>query len=229
MEVITMAKVKSVTTHAEKIPPELLPDKESLNRIKQIKKQLEKNTEAMKSLFSFTLKLYYELGEIILPWSQNFRGRITVQIVEATFGIPMKKINTGLKIYKYFVTNPELMESLSISEAIKMIDFREKAEQQEREKITYQSNDGQQEFSWEDLFEIPPVAKVKLERFRLTCPNSHELFLVEKGQNYPVKVIEFYTGEPDSTSLKLAHQEMLKNVQASIEQYYAQYEKEVTL
>lgn len=224
-----MSSKKYALTNKTRIPPELMPCKEDVARLKQIKKSLDKNVEVMRGLFKLTLKLYYELGSIILPWAQQFKGGMNVSLVEETFGIEMRKINTGVKIYKHFVTNPGLMDDLSISEALRLIDYRDKKEQKERERLTYQTQEGQPEFSWEDFFDIPPVAKVALEQFRLTCPNEHEVYLVERGQNYPVKVVELYTLSPDSSTLKLAHKEMLKNVQASVEKYYAQYEKEANL
>ncbi len=222
-----MAQKRNLS-RVEKIPPNLLPDKDDMTRIKQISKELDKNAEKMKLVFKSTIKLYFDLGSIILPWSMHYRGKLSAQIMEDIFKISMRKINLGLKIYKHFNDNPALMEGLSVYEALKMIDFRERSEKKERVILTYHEENGQQEFSWEDFFDIPPVAKVKLEKFRLTCPNNHELYLIEKGQNYPIKIVDLYTGQPESSTLKLAHQEMVKNVQASIEKYYAQYEKEVT-
>jgi hypothetical protein len=71
---------------------------------------------------------------------------------------------------------------------------------------------------------LPPLSRdVKLANHRFEVPNSHEVYLIRRGLNYPVKIAEVLA--PEDRRLTTAHRGMLENVQAALERYYQEVER----
>jgi hypothetical protein len=80
------------------------------------------------------------------------------------------------------------------------------------------------ELPWERYFELPPLSReVKLDSHRFEIPNGHEVYLIRRGLNYPVKIADVLV--PEDKRLKTAHRGMLENVQAALERYYQEVER----
>ena len=88
----------------------------------------------------------------------------------------------------------------------------------------YGNADRQPELPWERYFELPPLSReVKLDNHRFEIPNSHEVYLVRRGLDYPVKIAEVLA--PEDRRLRTARRGMLEAVQAALERYYQEWER----
>jgi hypothetical protein len=129
--------------------------------------------------------------------------------------------NKYLRIYENFKDNPKMLTGYTINGALKLLSAPKKEEGEQEE---YGSEDKRPETPWEQYFELPPLSrKVKLDDHRFEIPNSHEVWLIRRGFNYPIKIAEVLA--PEDKRLKSAHQGMLENIQASLEMYYQEVER----
>jgi hypothetical protein len=207
------------------VPAAQMPSKDDVKRVKELFKSIDTESVKVQKIFTSVTASYYQAGEIISKWAENYQGKVSVSIAEQVFKSPMRKIGTAWKIYRQFRDNPDLIKNLSLNDAIRLV--REK-EPGGKRKIEYASDSGQQEFDWEEYFQINPVAKVPLENYRVNAPNDHELYLIKKGVPHPLKIVDIYAVANGSNSLKLAHEEMVKKIQAATEEFYSAYEQEET-
>jgi hypothetical protein len=129
--------------------------------------------------------------------------------------------NRYLRIYENFKDNPRELAGMTASGALKLLS----SPKRETLKIEDYGGAGrQQELPWERYFELPPLSReVKLDNHRFEVPNSHEVYLIRRGLNYPVKIAEVLA--PEDKRLKTAHRGMLENVQAALERYYQEVER----
>jgi hypothetical protein len=134
----------------------------------------------------------------------------------------MSTANRYLRIYENFKEDPKALVGQTISGALKLLAAprREPLE----EAVAYGDAGLQPELPWERYFELPPLDReVKLRNHRFEIPNSHEVYLIRRGFNYPVKIAEVLA--PEDRRLETAHRGMLENVQAALERYYAEVER----
>lgn len=211
-------------TKTELIPADKLPSKEDIKAVKDFFKNIDSQCEKMQKMFQTLTQNYFDAGKIILTYCENYHGKLTKEMLESAFKSNMRRINTAVKIFKTFRENPAMIENLTMTDAMRLV--REK-ENGTHEKIGYAGpDDGQMEFDWEGFFNTKPVAKVKLENYRIYAPDDHDLYLVQRGINNPLHIAEFYITTQESDGLKLAHEQMLKDMQAAAEKYFSAYEKE---
>jgi hypothetical protein len=131
--------------------------------------------------------------------------------------------NKYLRIYNNFKDNPKLLADQTITGALKLLS----SPQKEKEELTqYGQTDKRPETSWEQYFEIPPLGrKVTLNNYRFEQPNAHELYLIRRGLDYPVKIVEVLAPGSDDGQLKTAHKGMMENVQIALETYFQEVER----
>lgn len=207
------------------IPKESLPTKADIKRVKELISGIDADGEKIIKIFKSTAQRYFEIGEILYNWILDYRGKINIKITSDIFGIPTNRVSTGLKIYKLFKDNAELLENLSLQEAMKLL--REKSGQNEpHNRIAYEDDENQLELDWEEIFTHKPIAKVKLENYRINAPNENELWLIKRGINNPIKIVDVFVVPTEDDSVKNAHREMIKKIQAATEEFYSVYEKE---
>jgi hypothetical protein len=129
--------------------------------------------------------------------------------------------NRYLRIYENFRDNPKALAGQTVTGALKLLSAPGRTEGRVE---VYGDADRQQELPWERYFELPPLSRnVKLVNHRFEVPNSHEVYLIRRGLNYPVKIAEVLA--PEDKRLKTAHRGMLESVQAALERYYQEVER----
>jgi len=131
--------------------------------------------------------------------------------------------NQYLRIYENFKYNPKLLSGCTINGALKLLS----APKKENTEITkYGDADKRPETPWEQYFEVPPLGqKVKLQNYRLEQPNAHELYLIRRGFNYPVKIADVLAPGSEDNRLKTAHSGMMENIQVALETYFQEVER----
>jgi hypothetical protein len=133
--------------------------------------------------------------------------------------------NRYLRVYENFKDNPRALAGMTAAGAVKFLSAPGDKTPAASESETA---DKQRELPWEPYFELPPLSReVKLNNYRFEAPNSHELYLIRRGLNYPVKIAEVLA--PEDRRLKTARKGMLEAVQAALEQYYQEVERVETL
>ena len=129
--------------------------------------------------------------------------------------------NRYMRVYDNFKDNPALLCNQTISGALKLIS----APQDEKPgRVEYGNPDKQYEFPWEYSFEKPPLSKAKLNNYRFEIPNNHDVYLIRRGFNAPLKIVDLILSDPEE-NLKTAYQGMLENIQSSLEMYFQEVER----
>jgi hypothetical protein len=178
--------------------------------------------------FMSTLKkgarLAFEIGKLLHGiWEQLHAGDSWPQWCQEHLAFDVRTANAYLRIYENYRDDPKALAGQTISGALKLLSAprREMAKAEEAES---ENTDRQQELPWERYFELPPLSrKVTLNNYRFEVPNGHEVYLIRRGFAYPVKIAEVLA--PEDQRLKTAHQGMLENIQAALEEYYGEVER----
>jgi len=129
--------------------------------------------------------------------------------------------NRYLRIYDNFKGNPSLLSGQTISGALKLLSAPQKEPQG---AVEYGNPDKQFLFPWEASFEKPPLSKAKLKNYRFEIPGNHDVYLIRRGFNAPIKIIDLLTPEPEE-NLKTAYQGMMENIQVALEMYFQEVER----
>jgi len=166
----------------------------------------------------------FEIGKEL----RDIRGRLDAldswpQWCRDNLAFEVRTANTYLRIYENYKDNPRLLSEQTVSGALKLLS----APQKEKEEVTrYGDEEKRPETPWEQYFEIPPLGrKVKLHNHRFEQPNSHELYLIRRGFNYPVKIADILAPGAEDSRLKTARQGMMENVQVALEMYFQEVER----
>jgi hypothetical protein len=131
--------------------------------------------------------------------------------------------NKYLRIYENFKDNPKLLHGQTMTGTLKLLSAPQK---EETEVTRYGDDEKRRETPWEQYFELPPLGrKVKLKNHRFEQPNAHELYLIRRGFNYPVKIADVLAPGSDDGRLKTAHRGMMENVQVALETYFQEIER----
>ncbi len=207
------------------IAKEQLPAKDVVTRVKALIKSTDTAEEKINGLFVSMTQAYYDAGEIINNWAQSYHGRLNKDVLEQAFKVSSRKINTAVKVYRTFQKTPDMIANTTLADALALYKVRKEAG--ERQRIEYAGDENAQEYDWDALFDQKPLAKVKLENYRVQAPNDHELYIVKKGINQPLKIVDVYAvSKSDNNALNIAHDEMLKDFQKAAEKFYSVYERE---
>jgi hypothetical protein len=178
--------------------------------------------------FLFTMKkgarIAFEIGKLLYEmWGQLHAEDSWPRWCQEHLAFDVRTANTYLRIYENFRDDPRALAEQTISGALKLLSAprQETAKAAETES---ENADRQQELPWERYFELPPLSrKVALNNYRFEIPNGHEVYLIQRGFNYPVKIAEVLA--PEDKRLKTAHRGMLENIQSALEEYYGEVER----
>jgi hypothetical protein len=130
--------------------------------------------------------------------------------------------NKYLRIYENFKDNPKLLNGQTMSGALKLL----AAPKEEKQKTVEYGGEEKYKTPWERYFELPPLSrKAELINHRFEIPNNHELYLVRRGFDYPVKIAEVLAPGAEDDRLKTAHRGMLEGIQIALEMYYQEVER----
>jgi hypothetical protein len=164
----------------------------------------------------------FEIGKLLMePWGKLSPVDSWPQWCKEHLAFSVVTANQYLRIYNNFKDTPKVLAGLTITGALKLLSAPKK---EPLEVIEPDAADRQPELPWERYFELPPLDReVKLKNYRFEVPNSHEVYLVRRGLNYPVKIADVLI--PEDKRLKTAHRGMLENIQADIERYYQEVER----
>lgn len=192
--------------------------------------QVEECTQRVHAAIKSAVEIYFEAGKKLeLLWAKA-PGGTALKDFYKSLDLPERHATNSLKIFKHFREKPEAIQGLSVSDALKAIVSCNKEQHAlpERKHYNLGAADEQLEFSWEDSFEKAPLAKVELDNYRLESFEDKEssFWLVQRGVDIPVKVVDIFIPKPDNPALKLSHENMRKDVQKAIEKYYSHVEKD---
>jgi hypothetical protein len=80
------------------------------------------------------------------------------------------------------------------------------------------------ELPWKKIFSKPPISNAKLKNHRLECIGGHDIYLIRRGLNFPIKIVDLLTPDPIEY-LKAPYQGMLDSFQAALELFYEEVER----
>ncbi|MDR1373499.1 MAG: DUF3102 domain-containing protein [Treponema sp.] len=202
--------------------PAPVPVEIFLDKAEEVNTLYKKFLFTMKKGAAFTfeigkiLKEVWEQLDVYTSWPQWCRERLVLSLSTA---------NRCLRIYENFKDNPKVLAGLTTGGVIKTLSAPPR---EPREAAEYGAADRQMELPWERYFELPPLSgEVKLNNYRFEAPNDYEVYVIRRGINYPVKVVDILA--PEDKRLKTARRGMLEEVQAALERYYQEIERIETL
>jgi len=220
------------TAGAEKLNPEILAAFKEEEQTKSVPTDISvSRADEVKTLyrkFLFTMKkgakYAFEMGGIL----RDIWGRLDCcdswpQWCKDNLPFDVSTANRFLRVYENFKDNPKLLEGQTVNGALKLLSAPRKEDVQ---AAVYGDDEKRPETPWEQYFELPPLGrKVKLKNHRFEQPNAHELYLIRRGFNYPVKIADVLAPGSEDERLKTAHQGMMENVQVALETYFQEIER----
>jgi hypothetical protein len=218
------ARARAFLEHDEMPPenavPAPLPATDiSAARIKEACKLHVKFVSAAKKC----ARIAFELGNIL--W--DIRGRLQAEVswpefVRDNFPFTPQAANGYLRVYENFRDNPGLLEEQSVSGALKSLSSPRSEKQG---PVEYGKAGRQPELPWETIFAKPPVSGAALRNYRFERPDNHSVYLIRRGLDYPVKVVNLLTDDPPD-ALRFSYESMTKTIQSALELYYQEVEKQ---
>jgi hypothetical protein len=164
----------------------------------------------------------FEIGKLLVEWWGKL-GPVDSwpQWCQEHLIFDVKTANKYLRIYNNYKDNSKALAGQTITAALKSLSAPKREALEEAEP---EAADRQPELPWEPYFELPPLSReVKLNNYRFEIPNSREVYLIQRGLNYPVKIAEVLF--PEDKRLKTARRGMLEDVQAVLERYCQEVER----
>lgn len=225
-----MNEVAKVKKSAEGITVDgnIFLKKDDYDAIVASQKQINAIGKKVEGLIRNAAQLHFITGQKLRQAQEEFINYRLVQtykqIAEIT-GLPESRVKTAMKIYEQFKDNPEQLQSLTVQECMRLIGEKEAGEKKKTEAIEY-AGDEQREFDFEELFNQQPLSKVELNRYRVMVTGDSELWIVKRGLNVPMKIIDIFTGSSSVPAVSLAHKKLLHDVQSAAEEFYAVYERQ---
>lgn len=125
-----------------------------------------------------------------------------------------------MEIYDRFKDAPKELADMTINAALGYL----KKGSAEPRQVEYGNPDKQQEFDWESCFKKSPVSRIKLKNYRFECPDNRTFYLVPRGCSRPQKLVEFIVADIPDGELKYSYDNMMREVQISLEKYYKEVE-----
>jgi hypothetical protein len=188
----------------------------------QVRKVLDLYREFVSSMKKGARRAF-EIGKILRDLQGNLRpvADSWPKFVEEHFPFTLQTANTYIRVYENFKDNQKLLAEQTIGGALKLLSAPPKESQG---RIEYGNPDKQLELPWEAIFAKPPVSKARLKDHRFECIGGHDIYLVRRGLNFPVKVVDLLTDDPGA-NLKAPYQGMLESIQAALELYYQEVER----
>jgi hypothetical protein len=202
----------------DKIKPEAIP-RDKIKKVNGLHKRFF-------SVVKRSALIAFEIGKLLREiWGQLDGYDSWPQWCADHLAFDVSTANRYLRVYENYKDNPGALTGQTISGALKLLSAPRR---EPREAEEYGDAGRQPELPWERYFELPPLSReVKLNNYRFEVPNSHEVYLIRRGINYPVKIAEVLA--PEDERLKTAHRGMLETVQSALERYYAEVERIETL
>jgi hypothetical protein len=188
-------------------------------------KQIQKLHKEINACLLKGAKAAYQAGELLYKAQlevDHYQYREWIESI----GISPRTLNRYLGVYQAFMDRPEALEDLTTAEALhqsSMAFIRQKAEAS-KEGGKYGIASKQIELDLDAIFSQRPVSKAKLERYRFTSPDLRSLWLVKKGFNSPVPLMNLYVDPPEG-NLRVPYESMMKAIQGAVELYYEKVEK----
>jgi hypothetical protein len=167
-------------------------------------------------------RLAFELGKML----RELYGKLPATAswpayVKERFCFTPHTAATYIRVYENYKDNPKALADQTISGALKLLSAPPPVK---RGPIEYGGPGKQLELPWEAVFSKPPVSGVSLKDHRFECVGNHEVYLVKRELNFPVKVVDLIVGEPDE-HLKAPYRGMMEAIQGALEQYHAEVER----
>ena len=225
-----MNEVAKVKKSAEGITVDgnIFLKKDDYDAIVASQKQINAIGKKVEGLIRSAAQLHFITGQKLRQAQEEFINYRLVQtfkqIAEIT-GLPERRVKTAMKIYQEFKDDPERLESLTVQECMRLIGEKEGGEKKKTEVIEY-AGDEQREFDFEELFERQPLSRVELNQYRVMVTGESEIWLVKKGLNVPMKIMDIFTGSANTPEISLAHKKLLHDVQSAAEEFYSVYERQ---
>lgn len=204
--------------------------KDDYDEIMHGQKQINAIGKKVEGLIRNAAQLHFITGQKLRQAQEEFINYRLVQtfkqIAEIT-GLPERRVKTAMKIYQEFKDDPERLESLTVQECMRLIGEKEGegSEKKKAEAIEY-AGDERREFDFEELFERQPLSRVELNQYRVMVTGESEIWLVKKGLNVPMKIMDIFTGSANTPEISLAHKKLLHDVQSAAEEFYSVYERQ---
>jgi hypothetical protein len=192
----------------------------------QLVAEITKTGEKVEALLYNAARKYYELGKIIDEVVKKLPARplVTTQRVSDVTGIPARMTGTAFKIFKHFDGHPELLEGLTMREIALMISDKPEKEEGKKPRIEYGIPSGQLEFDGDETFGMPPLSGISLSNHRIRATEG-SLYLIKKGINIPLEVIQMKINPPRDEALETAYSNLTTKMQYAVEEYYSAVEQ----
>ena len=172
------------------------------------------------------LQRYFDAGVFLFDRLLNCKIRqVKTSLIAEALGISERTIRTSIKVYKYFMNNPCLMENLTVSDALGLISGKSEQQKHDAKQVEYAGDDNLQlEFDVEDMFNSGTASGIRLEEYRFHTAGT-EVWMFKRGYAHGIRFAQLCTEVPEDTGLKVAYDDLLKGIQKESEKYFMAVEQ----
>ena len=200
-------------------------------KIKSLKKTEEEVLFLANYQIRSTATIAYYMGQRLVAMKAEMKHGKFLAWLEEKFPLSRSAAYNYMSFYERCKSiNFIDMEGFTIKEAQAVLEaagiIEPKKPKESRPVITHYGDDERRKLAWEQCFELPPLnPKVKLKNHRFEQPNAHEIYLIRRDFNYPVKIADVLAPGSDDGRLKTAHQGMMEGIQKVLELYFQEIER----
>jgi hypothetical protein len=194
--------------------------------------EIAENEKVAIKLLTKSARAYYDAGNILTAALSRFDYKVATMglaaFAEAT-GYPERHIRTAYKIFKHFENNPDLLNSLTLRDALKLISPPPPAGEDGYNRIDLGGDPGQPDLDFDELFNLPAISNRSLKNYRTVGDLLSEIIVVRRTEDNLLtnkRFVRFFEDIPQNPTLRMAFKNMSQKTQAAIEDYLAVLEQE---
>ena len=206
---------------------------DKLTNIKNGKYKIESIAETKKEIAFIIQEVeckqavgYFAVGERLTAIKEKLEHGKFLAYLENEFPYSRQTAYNYMRLYEFYKDDPASLGSLGYREALikaGIIDSK-RPDKNTCGKIEYGNPDKQYEFPWEYAFEKPPLSNAKLNNYRIETPGNHDIYLIRRGFNAPIKIVDILLSEPEENANTL-YRGMLEDFQRALEKYFFEIER----
>jgi hypothetical protein len=192
---------------------------------------VEDEKEVIK-LLTKSARAYYDAGNILTAAAIRFDYKVAMMGLSTfakAIGYPEKHIRISFKIFKHFENNPDLLNSLSLRDALKLIAPPPPTGEEGYNRIDLGGDPGLLQLDFGELFAVPAAANQSLHNYRTVADLLTDIIVVQRTKDNRLtskRFMHFCEDVPQNKTLLHAYKTMSQKTQAAIEDYLAVLEQE---
>jgi len=216
---------------SNKIAPNINVGVREKNKLAAISLEITEHEKEARKLLAKTARSYYDAGnilsDIIKRWPCN-KVRMSDKAISDATDFPERRIGIALKIFKHFENNPDVLKSLALRDALKLIAPPPPAGEEGYNRVDLGGDPGRLQLGYDELFELPATGNLCLQNYRTVGDLLSEIIVVKRtkeGSLTSKSFARFGEDVPQEPVLRDAYIIMSQKTQSAIEDYLVALEQ----